>query len=208
MHPPKPAAQRPAPADEREFTFNQALRTAAFWNLILASTLRGALFNSITVHFVPIMVWRGASEARAAALLATMALISLPSHLFIGWIADRMNKPALMAICMFIGAAAVGILAYADGEWSLWTFTLLFTFVEALFPVSWATVGDFFGRKNFATIRGSMSFFYLWGPALGPVITGYVYDRYQSYAPVMSTYIAIAVTAGLLYAILRRPNPR
>ena len=194
------------PSNEREFTLKQALKTAAFWKLILATTTRVGVFNSITVHFVPIMVWRGASEAKAAALLATLALMSLPSHLFIGWIADRVNKPRLMAACMLIGAGAVAILAYGDGEWALWTFTILFTFVEALFPVSWATVGDYFGRKHFATIRGSMSFFYLWGPALGPVITGYVYDRYQSYAPLMNAYIAIALVAGLLYASLRQPK--
>ncbi|HSQ12629.1 MAG TPA: MFS transporter [Candidatus Deferrimicrobium sp.] len=191
---------------EREFNLKQAMKSAAFWKLILATTTRVGVFNSITVHFVPIMVWRGASEAKAAALLATLALMSLPSHLFVGWIADRVNKPGLMAACMLIGAGAVAILAYGDGEWALWTFTILFTFVEALFPVSWATVGDYFGRKHFATIRGSMSFFYLWGPALGPVITGYVYDRHQSYAPLMNAYIAIALVAGLLYASLRQPK--
>ena len=191
---------------DREFTLKQAMRTAAFWKLILATTTRVGVFNSITVHFVPIMVWRGASEAKAAALLATMALMSLPSHLFVGWIADRVNKPKLMASCMLLGAVAVAILAYGDGEWALWTFTLLFTFVEALFPVSWATVGDYFGRQHFATIRGSMSFFYLWGPALGPVITGYVYDQNQSYAPLMNAYIAIALVAGVLYLSLRQPK--
>jgi MFS family permease len=194
------------PTTEHDFSLKQAMKTAAFWKLILATTTRVGVFNSITVHFVPIMVWRGASEAKAAALLATLALMSLPSHLFVGWIADRVNKPRLMAACMLIGAGAVAILAYGDGEWALWTFTILFTFVEALFPVSWATVGDYFGRKHFATIRGSMSFFYLWGPALGPVITGYVYDRHQSYAPLMGAYIAIALVAGLLYASLRQPK--
>jgi sugar phosphate permease len=193
--------------DDREFTLKQALKTAAFWKLILATTTRVGVYNSITVHFVPIMVWRGASEAKAAAMLATMALMSLPSHLLVGWIADRVDKPRLMAACMLLGAVAVAILAYGDGEWALWLFTLLFTFVEALFPVSWATVGDYFGRKHFATIRGSMSFFYLWGPALGPVITGFVYDRHQSYAPLMDAYIAVALVAGLLYASLRQPKP-
>ena len=192
---------------DHEFTLKQALKTAAFWKLILATTTRVGVYNSITVHFVPLMVWRGASEAKAAALLATMALMSLPSHLLVGWIADRVNKPKLMASCMLLGAGAVAILAYGNGEWALWTFTLLFTFVEALFPVSWATVGDYFGRKHFATIRGSMSFFYLWGPALGPVITGFVYDRHQSYAPLMNAYIGIALVAGLLYASLRQPKP-
>ena len=84
-------------------------------------------------------------------------------------------------------------------------FTILFTFMEAIFRVGWATVGDFFGRKSFATIRGTMSFFYLWGPALGPVITGAIYDRYHSYAPMMSACTALALIASCLYASLVKP---
>ena len=159
----------------------------------------------ITVHFVPIMVWKGVSEQRAAAMLAIMALMSLPSHLLVGWIADYVSKPRLMGACMVIGAASLFFLAYGESEGSLWVFTVLFTFMEAIFPVGWATVGDFFGRKSFATIRGTMSFFYLWGPALGPVITGAIYDRYHSYAPMMSGFIALALIASCLYALLVKP---
>ncbi|HXV79620.1 MAG TPA: MFS transporter [Candidatus Binatia bacterium] len=193
--------------EEGEFTLSQAMRTWAFWMFILATTTRVAVYNSITVHFVPIMVWKGVSEPRAAAMLAIMALMSLPSHLLVGWIADHVNKPRLMGVCMAIGAGSLLFLAYGESEWSLWVFTVLFTFMEAIFPVGWATVGDFFGRKSFATIRGTMSFFYLWGPALGPVITGAVYDRYQSYAPMMSAFIAVAVIASCLYTLLIEPSP-
>jgi sugar phosphate permease len=198
-----PTSQQP----EAEFTLKQAMRTSTFWMIILATTTRVAVFNAITVHFIPILVWRGISEQRAAVLLATMALMSLPSHLLVGWIADHVSKPKLMGVCMTIGAASIFFLAYGEGEWALWVFTLLFTFMEAIFPVGWATVGDFFGRKSFATIRGTMSFFYLWGPALGPVISGAVYDRYQSYAPLMSAFIALSLVSGLLYMSLRKPKP-
>ena len=195
-------------ADDPEFTLRQAMRTAAFWMLVLATTTRVGVFNSITVHFVPIMVWQGASEQQAAAMLAVMALMSLPAHLLVGWIADRMNKPILMSACMVIGALSILFLAYGDRLWSPWIFTVLITFVEAIFPVSWAAVGDFFGRKSFATIRGTMSFFYLWGPALGPVITGAVYDRHQSYAPLMPAYLITFLIAAGLYDLLRKPAPR
>ncbi len=181
-----------ATTQEADFTLSQAMRTWAFWMIILATTTRVAVYNSITVHFVPIMVWKGVSEQRAAAMLAIMALMSLPSHLLVGWIADHMSKPRLMGACMAIGATAVLFLA--------------FTFMEAIFPVGWATVGDFFGRKSFATIRGNMSFFYLWGPALGPVITGAIYDRYHSYAPMMSAFIALSLIASCLYVSLLKPS--
>jgi sugar phosphate permease len=190
-----------------DFTLKQAMRTSTFWMIILATTTRVAVYNAITVHFIPLMVWRGISEQRAALLLATMALMSLPCHLLVGWIADQVSKPRLMGVCMTIGAISVFFLAYGEGEWALWVFTVLFTFMEAIFPVGWATVGDFFGRKSFATIRGTMSFFYLWGPALGPVITGAVYDRYQSYSPLMAAFITLSLVSGVLYMSLRKPKP-
>jgi sugar phosphate permease len=195
-------------AEDQDITVWQAMRTRAFWLLVLATTARVGVFNSITVHFIPLMVWKGATEQHAATMLAVMAFMSLPSHLFIGWIADRVSKPKLMAACMLIGAVSIAFLAYGDDPRSLWMFTLLITFVEAIFPVSWATVGDFFGRKSFATIRGTMSFFYLWGPALGPIITGAVYDRHQSYAPLMSAYLVTFLISAVLYALLRKPAQR
>jgi len=197
---------REASSNDQEVTVRQAMRMRAFWMLVLATTARVGVFNSITVHFVPLMVWKGATEQHAAAMLAVMAFMSLPSHLFVGWIADRVNKPRLMAVCMVIGAVSIAFLAYGDDLWSLWIFTFLITFVEAIFPVSWATVGDFFGRKSFATIRGTMSFFYLWGPALGPVITGAVYDRHETYAPLMSAYLVTFLISAVLYALLRKPE--
>ncbi|HET8562970.1 MAG TPA: MFS transporter, partial [Candidatus Binatia bacterium] len=213
-----PARKRPSPTSpssdkgnqqpEMNFSTWDAMRTTAFWMIVLATVARVTAFNAITVHFIPMMVWKGVSEQRAAAMLATLALMSLPSHLLLGWMADFVNKPRLMGVSMLVGTASLVLLAYGEGEWSLWLFTFLFTFVEAIFPVGWATVGDFFGRKSFATIRGTMSSFYLWGAALGPIAAGATYDHYQSYGPMMSVLIALFVTAACLYALLVKPSPR
>jgi cyanate permease len=40
---------------------------------------------------------------------------------------------------------------------------------------------------------------------LGPVITGAIYDRYDSYAPMMSGLIALALIASCLYTLLVKP---
>jgi MFS family permease len=166
------------------------------------------VFNTITVHFIPIMVWKGVSEQRATAMLATMALASFPTHLLLGWLADRMNKPRLMAASMLVGTASLLLLAYEHAGWNLWLFSVLFTTVESIFPVGWATVGDFYGRKYFGTIRGTMSAFYLWGAAAGPVMAGAVYDRHQSYAPMMSVLIGLFLMAACFYGLLRKPAVR
>jgi MFS family permease len=106
---------------------------------------------------------------------------------------------------MVVAAAGLLSLLWGEGAWPLWLFTVLFTAIDASFPVVWATIGDFFGRKAFATIRGMMSFFYTWGSVVGPVIAGALYDREQSYFSTLSGLIAIMLAGALLTALLIRP---
>ena len=106
------------------------------------------------------------------------------AHYVIGWFADITNRPKLLAVCMLASRRGVDIVADL-GRRSLAALgysRFCFTAIDASFPVVWATIGDFFGRKYFATIRGTMSFFYTWGSVLGPVVAGAAYDRSQSYA--------------------------
>ena len=125
-----------------------------------------------------------------------------------GWLGDRIFKPRLMASCMVIASFSVLLIFNGTAEWQLWIALTLFPVVEALFPVTWATVGDFFGRNNFAKIRGSMSFLYMWGSVIGPVMTGTVYDRYQSYAPMMFVLMGVFLVSACFYGSLHTPARR
>jgi sugar phosphate permease len=192
-------------ASAQDFTPIQAMRTTAFWMLIVATSFRVAGLGTVMVHFIPIMVWKGLTEGRAALLLGTFAFLSLPSHLLLGWAADRMSKPRLMALSMLISSGALFLLVQGEDEWSLWAFTVLFTITESIFPVSWATVGDLYGRKFFATIRGTMGLFYMWGTVLGPVTAGFIYDRHQTYAPMLWGLIVLFSLSAVFYGLLHRP---
>ncbi len=90
-------------------------------------------------------------------------------------------------------------------RWQLWLFTSFYTLLDASFPIVWATVGDFYGRKYFATIRGMLSFFYMWGSVAGPVLAGAIYDRSQSYTRVMWGLFLVLAVATLLNALLIKP---
>ena len=193
----------PDPQNEREVTARQAMRTAIFWLLILAMTARSAAFTTVTTHFIPMMVWKGLSQTEASILLAGFAIFNLPIHFLLGWIADFVNKPKLIAFCMLLGVIAVLPMLWSKSLWALWFFTALYSVLDASMPVTWAAVGDFFGRKSFGTIRGNMNLFYTWGSVLGPVTAGAVYDRTESYAAVfwgmaILLIIAAALTAGLI----------
>ncbi|HXV83300.1 MAG TPA: MFS transporter [Candidatus Binatia bacterium] len=195
-----------APTDvNSEFTSRQAMKTWAFWLLVLSMTARVTCYSAATVHFVPFMVWKGLSEGAAASLLGAFAFFNLVFHFILGWIGDRANKAKLLSLCHFLPALSLPPLLLNSGYWPLWFFTIVFALLDASFPIVWATVGDFFGRRNFATIRGMMSFFYSWGSVAGPVIAGVIYDQTQSYRMVLSIWLCLLIFATLLVLFLIRP---
>jgi sugar phosphate permease len=207
--PANPGARLPpdAPANDsnEDFTSRQAIKTAVFWLLVVAMTLRVTCYSAATVHFIPLMVWKGLSEGAAASLLGAFAFLNLLSHFVLGWIADRVNKPKLLAACHLLPALSLPPLLSGTDYWRLWFFTAAFTLLDASFPIVWATVGDFFGRRNFATIRGTMSFFYSWGSFVGPVMAGVIYDRTQSYSLVLWIFLGLLTVATLLVVFLVQP---
>jgi MFS family permease len=188
-----------------DLTSRQAMKTSVFWVLVVSMTARVTCYSAATVHFVPLMVWKGLSEGAAASLLGAFAFANLVAHFVLGWIADRVNKPKLLAVCQLLPALSVPPLLWDLGYWQLWFFTIVFTLLDASFPIVWATVGDFFGRRHFATVRGSMSFFYMWGSFAGPVLAGAIYDRTESYRTVLWIWFSLLSFATLLILFLIRP---
>jgi MFS family permease len=199
---PSDTTNRSARAD---FTSRQAMKTWVFWLLVVSMTARVTCYSAATVHFIPLMVWKGLSEAVAASLLGVFASANLLAHFILGSIADRVNKPKLLAICHFLPALSVAALLSGSGYWQLWFFTIVFILLDASFPIVWATVGDFFGRRHFATVRGSMSFFYMWGSVAGPVLAGAIYDQTESYLTVLWIWLDLLTFATLLVLFLIQP---
>lgn len=188
-----------------DVTAREAFRSPIFWNLICSMTCRSVAFTTVTTHFIPMMVWKGMSQTEASVLLAGFALINLPIHFLLGWIADFVNKPKLVTICLFLGVVAVLPMLWSNSLWALWFFTGLYSVLDASIPVFWASVGDFFGRKSFGTIRGNMNLFYTWGAILGPFVAGAIYDQTQSYALVFTGITVSLVISTAMTALLIKP---
>jgi MFS family permease len=166
---------------EVEVTVAEALRSFAFWGSVLAAGIRNGAYHAISVHFVPLMVWKGLSQPQAALLLSVYAFFGMALTLLVGWFADKANKPRMAATILFAGAGAMFLPIVDNSLWSLCLFTIFFAAMETTFPLGWAVVGDLFGRKHYAKIRGYMTLFYTWGGVVGPVIAGAIFDRWQTY---------------------------
>jgi MFS family permease len=192
---------RPVQA-EVDVTVAEALRSFAFWGSVLAAGIRNASYHAISVHFVPLMVWKGLSQPQAALLLSVYAFLGMAFTLILGWFADKTNKPRMTAFILFVAAGAMFLPIVGSSLWSLCLFTIFFAVVETTFPLGWAVVGDLFGRKHYARIRGYMTLFYTWGGVLGPIIAGAIFDRWQTYEPLLWSLVVVYSLAGVLFASL------
>lgn len=193
----------PAPVD---YKLREALSTSAYWYLSLATMLRVGVISSITVHFIPIMVWKGMEEQSASILLGVFSLVTIPFRILLGWLGDRWLKKYLIALALVAGMASLFLLLSSPSQGRLWLFIPLLAAAEAAGPLNWAMVGDFFGRRSFATLRGVMSFFYTWGMVMLPVVAGAIYDRTQSYALALWIFLVVMGVAAVAFAWLRPPR--
>ncbi|PYN86093.1 MAG: hypothetical protein DMD87_20305 [Candidatus Rokuibacteriota bacterium] len=208
-HEPDRAARGAAPAvgDAREFTTRQALRTPTFWLLAAFHGLRNVPYAGVTVHLVPLLIWKGLDEPAAAFYVGLTALATVVIRPLTGWLGDRQSKQAVGAIGVLLGAAGLIVLAYGDGAWwALALFAVLFSFGDAVNSVTWALVGDVFGRAHFATIRGWISMFQSFASMPAAVYTGWVYDRTQSYTQALIVFIVCYGVAAFVLWLIPQPT--
>ena len=69
-------------------------------------------------------------------------------------------------------------------------------------------LGDFYGRAHFATIRGWIAMCQSLLSMPAAVVTGWIYDRTQSYTSALIVFIACYVVAGLIVWGLPQPTRR
>ena len=141
------------------FTAKEAMRTQSYWFLVLAAGLRNFAETGMTFHLVPVMVWFLGVEAETnATVVVLVGLLSFMIMIFtpiVGWLGDKWSKQRLSAVAMSAGALALAGLLYQSGHmWQLAMVVALLAFSESANPLNWAIMGDFFGRRSFATLRG------------------------------------------------------
>lgn len=193
----------------QEFTTREALRTPTFWVLATFHGLRNVCHSGITVHLVPLLVWKGLDQPTAAFFVGLTALSTVVVRPLTGWLGDSHSKQKIGAMGVALGALGLVALMYSDGTlWPLVVFAVLSSFGDGINSVTWALVGDCFGRTHFASIRGWISMFQSFASMPAAVFTGWIYDQTQSYSYAVVAFIICYGVAGLLLWWLPQPERR
>lgn len=175
---------------EPDFTVNEAMRTPSFWLLSLAAGFRNAVHSGISFLMAPVMVWfligGGTSESDglriAAVMIGVLSFGTLVFNVIVGWLGDRVSKRRLSAMCMVAGVFSMLALLNQSGLiLQLVLFSILLAFAESANPLNWAIMGEFFGRRSFATLRGWQHVPNQFMSMTTPVWMGWIFDNTDSY---------------------------
>ena len=85
-------------------------------------------------------------------------------------------------------------------------FVLLLAFAESANPLNWAIMGDFFGRRSFATLRGWQHLPDQLMSMSTPVWMGFVFDRTDSYFWSLLPLAGIYGLSAIFFWVLPAPK--
>ncbi len=202
-------------AGEPDFMASEAMRTPTFWMLVLAVGMRNTVHSGTTFLMVPLSVWflmgsgRSEDDAQpiAVAFVGVMSFSLLLMTPIVGWMGDRWSKQKLSSACMIGGALSLIMLVEDTGDiWQLLVFVVLLAFSETANPLAWAIMGDYFGRRSYATLRGWQHLPDQFMSMSTPVWMGVIFDHTGSFKWALIPLVIIYCLAAIFYWLI--PNPR
>jgi sugar phosphate permease len=192
---------------EVTYTVREALKALQFWLLTAGISLRLLVTIALNTHFVPLLVWKGMSEATSAYMVGAAAFGGIFTSLVLGWLGDRWNKTLLSSLCIVPMILSMVGLIFSKENAVLYLFPISFAITMGTSPLNWALIGDFFGRGSYATIRGIMGVAYGTATFISPIYAGWIFDRTGSYNLVLITFSIILGMSAMFFAVLGRPSP-
>jgi MFS family permease len=191
------------------WTLAAAVRTSAFWHLIVARGLSAIGFPLMNLHMVAFAIGTGIPSVQAAAALGSVSMVSLGGRLATGWLADRLGRAPALGITYssaILGIACLLMLGWTGTPGWLLGYVLLYGFAQGSGGiVTAARTADVFAGPSFGTIYGWMSLAVGPGEAIGAWAGGAIYDATGSY---MGGFVFVAlVLAGAVLAMWRVRQP-
>ena len=209
-----PAKTRQVPYGENEggeqkleagtqgFSLKGAVYTRQFWMASAMLFCFGFCLFSITVHIAPHATDLGISTASAVSILAAMGGLSIAGNVVLGGVGDRIGNRQVFIVGFIIMSAALFWLVPAREMWMLYLFAVAMGFAHGGMGASESPlVAGLFGLKSHGLIFGVIGLGFAIGGAIGPFLSGSIFDATGSYQTAFLVCAGIGIV-GLVLAVL------
>jgi cyanate permease len=201
------AAQRQALAADVPWTRAEALRTRAFWLLVITFGVASVGIAGLNLHVFAFVTDLGYPPITAAAMMSTIAFTQLGSTLFWGLLAERIDirKAAMGQFLTLTLGLTIAVtspqLRFVYAGFFLYGIGLGGSFV--LREVVWA---NYFGRLSLGTVRGMGMLLTQIFSASGAPFFGFLFDATGSYFISFTLFAGALLLSAVLIMLVQPPK--
>jgi predicted MFS family arabinose efflux permease len=204
------SAARAQPTEEiAGLELGPAMSVLAFWMLAAVQMFFTVAYQGVYYHLVPYFIGVGFSPQRAAFIFGAKSAFVTAGTIVLGATADRIGPRKVLAFGMTLLCLSLVDLLAAARSPALGALAIVL-FVIGYGSATGTTVttipmlmGECLGMRRFATLMGIIGFIATAASALGPIVTGLIFDLTGSYwvpfALCASLFAVAAVVALTIY---------
>ena len=184
--------------------FRHAIRNWQFWILVMALLCFTLGEGTVLVHVVSHAIGIGISAGSAAFIIPIIGLVSISGRILLGVIGDRIGNKNAYLIGFVFFVVSLFLLLISREIWMLYLFAVIFGFSLGMGVAESPLVAELFGLGSHGLILGIVHLGFNIGAAVGPVVTGYIFDISGSYQMAFLVCAALGVVGIIFTSVLRR----
>ncbi len=189
-----------------QLSLRDTMRTRQFWAVCAVYFIASYATQSVMIHIIPYAVDSGIAMTQAASIVSVVGAVSIAGRLTMGSTGDKLGNRRALIICFMVLIVALSWLQLAKGLWMLYLFAMVYGFAHGgFFAVVSPLVAELFGTMSHGVNLGMVFFLEGIGGAIGPVVTGRIFDVTHSYQ--WAFIILIAVSVGALILTITQIKP-
>jgi MFS family permease len=197
------------PGIQREsYSLREAASTVQFRLLICLKFCFGYYMFAILIHIVPHATDLGIPSVNAANIIAITGFAQVVGSFMLGRAGDKIGPKQVNMMCFLIAITSLIWLMFSKDIWMLFLFAVVIGVANGGNVASDSPlVARLFGLKSIGSIVGVSSCAFSIGAALGPIITGYIFDSTGSYQHAFEV-CAVISAVGFIMALIIKPTKR
>ena len=187
-------------------TVSDAVRTSAFWLLVIGMTLQQFVRTGVVSQLVPHLEQVGFNRAIAAGMMIMLAFFAASSKLIFGRLSESITARISFIVIMILQGIGLTILLASSGTFITWIAIVVFGLgmggVGTLTPL---VIFDMFGLKQFGSITGLANLGITIPVLIGPILAGLIFDSTGEYNIMFAVTICLLAISIGCFLFVKNP---
>lgn len=188
------------------WTLGEVLRSPVLWLLMFTNLGFFMGFFIYVAHGIAHLEGLGHSPAAAARSISIIMISSLIGQFTVAWLGDRVETRYIFAAAVSLFGVGIALSTKAHGPGAIYPYAICMgTGFSACFTSLATMLSNYFGAKVYPLVLGVTTPMGTILGAIGPVLAGWSYDKYGSYADAFYVVAGICFASTILLPFARPP---